>query len=203
MKVKAHSDSPENHQVSKQRRSVSVQAGELAEKSSINRALDVFDPAVPLRPIKYLNQATIEGLVFVRTQTFVDNSVKNNNKVMHPLDLKALFDKALTWTPENRRLAGRALQKHGDRLGSFWPRSKGTVADKENQAVSLVEKIISSRHTLWVYAKKTRTGGIALDLVSMSGRGVRYRPQGLFTFIEVPENHRNGLLEALKPRRQT
>ena len=203
MRIKASSDRPQDHQVNKTRKGETLQEARLAEATSNTRSIDRLDPAHPLTPFKFLNKAKLEGLVFPKTNTLVDNNVKKSGKIIEPFELNKLFEGALRWSPETIKRAGKALQKHGDRRGSFWPQAKGSIEEKERQAVSLVDKIKSSRHTFKVYQKRGRSKGIILDLVNLSGRGVRYTESGLFTFIEATRSDRDDLLEAVRPRRKT
>jgi RHS repeat-associated protein len=77
--------------------------------------------------------------------------------------------------------AGRAQQKHGDRVGSAFDPAKGTPQDKNAQGQSTVDSIVNSPDRV---DKPNRHGGI--DVLQGPGqRGARFGPDGKFTgFLE-------------------
>lgn len=77
--------------------------------------------------------------------------------------------------------AGRAQQKHGDRVGSAFDPARGTPQDKNAQGQSTVDSIVNSPDRV---DKPNRHGGI--DVRQGPGqRGARFGPDGKFTgFLE-------------------
>ncbi len=82
---------------------------------------------------------------------------------------------------EDLTKAGRAQQKHGDRVGSAFDPAKGTPQDKNAQGQSTVDSIVNSPDRV---DKPNRHGGI--DVLQGPGqRGARFGPDGKFTgFLE-------------------
>lgn len=75
--------------------------------------------------------------------------------------------------------AGRALQKHGDRAGSAFPRSTGTAAERNAQGQNVVDDMLTAR------SGRTEVLDNVINVYDLSGRGVRYRSDGSFTgFLE-------------------
>jgi hypothetical protein len=74
--------------------------------------------------------------------------------------------------------AGRALQKHGDRSGSVFPRSSGTAAERNAQGQKVLSEIL---HTPTRVANR---GGGVFDIYSKGGRGARFNRSGFIGFRE-------------------
>ncbi len=77
--------------------------------------------------------------------------------------------------------AGRALQKHGDRQGSVFPKSTGSAAARNQQGQDILEGILKSgRQT----SKPNRFGGKDI-FDNNTGRGVRFKGDGsMDAFLE-------------------
>lgn len=76
--------------------------------------------------------------------------------------------------------AGRALQKHGNRLGSAFPKIKGGPKALNPAGQNIVDDILTAPGAI---TKKNRYGG--MDIVAPDGRGVRYDAAGEFVgFLE-------------------
>jgi len=66
--------------------------------------------------------------------------------------------------------AGRALQKHGDRSGSVFPKSTGNAAARNQQGQDILEGILKSGNQT---SKPNRFGGKDI-FDNNTGRGVRF-----------------------------
>lgn len=76
--------------------------------------------------------------------------------------------------------AGRALQKHGDRLGSSFPKATGTAREKNEQARAILETILTDPGTV-----QTPLGRGGVEFRHPSGRGARFEADGSFGgFVE-------------------
>jgi hypothetical protein len=77
--------------------------------------------------------------------------------------------------------AGRALEKHGSRPGSVFPRATGNIAAKNAQGQQILEEILRSNNQRTV---PNRFGGH--DIFNLgSGRGVRFAGNGeMIGFLE-------------------
>jgi hypothetical protein len=72
--------------------------------------------------------------------------------------------------------AGRALQKHGDRTGSVFPKSSGSSASRNAQGQRILEDILKSKSRR---TKPNRFGG--QDIIDdATGRGARFDSNGDF-----------------------
>nr|MDD9328812.1 hypothetical protein [Neisseria sp. 51.81] len=81
-------------------------------------------------------------------------------------------------------IAGRALQKHGNREGSAFPSAQGNPISVNLQAEKIVNDILSNPNTI---AKQRNTGrfGKVTDITAPDGRGLRYDSNGkLIGFLE-------------------
>ncbi|AGP47392.1 hypothetical protein M621_22940 [Serratia plymuthica S13] len=84
-------------------------------------------------------------------------------------------------------LAGRALQKHGSREGSAFPTAKGNPSAINEQGQKIVDSILSDPNKSVVQSNTGRYGQVT-DVISSSGRGLRYDAQGkLIGFLEPPK----------------
>ncbi len=70
--------------------------------------------------------------------------------------------------------AGRALQKHGDREGSVFPKSTGSASGRNQQGQEILESILSSDKQ---HVKPNRFGGNDI-YDSNTGRGARFDGEG-------------------------
>ncbi|WP_315710637.1 VENN motif pre-toxin domain-containing protein [Brenneria uluponensis] len=84
-------------------------------------------------------------------------------------------------------LAGRALQKHGSREGSSFPSAKGNPSAINEQGQKIVDSILNDPNKSVVRSNTGRYGQVT-DVISSSGRGLRYDAQGkLIGFLEPPK----------------
>ncbi|MFN2637433.1 MAG: RHS repeat-associated core domain-containing protein [Gemmatimonadaceae bacterium] len=82
--------------------------------------------------------------------------------------------------------AGRALEKHGSRTGSVFPRAVGNAGAKNAAGQSIVEDILTAPGSRKVDLTSGRFKG-GFDIYAPDGRGVRYDASGKFiTFLEPP-----------------
>ena len=83
--------------------------------------------------------------------------------------------------------AGRALQKHGDRLGSAFPVVKGKDNVINSTAQNVVNGILKNPKST-VSINSTGRFGEVIDVVGPDGRGVRFTSDGkkLIGFLEPP-----------------
>jgi hypothetical protein len=73
-------------------------------------------------------------------------------------------------------LAGRALQKHGDRVGSVFPKGFGDLPTRNAHGQAILEGILrSSQQT----TRANRYGGFEVFNV-LTGRGARFDSLGKF-----------------------
>lgn len=83
--------------------------------------------------------------------------------------------------------AGRALQKHGGRIGSAFPPVKGNTAAINEQGQSIVDGILNDESKKVLFSNTGRFGQVT-DIIATDGRGLRYDPQGkLIGFLEPPK----------------
>jgi filamentous hemagglutinin len=76
--------------------------------------------------------------------------------------------------------AGRALEKHGSRPASVFPKATGDVAAKNSQGAAALSDIL---HNVGTIEKANRFGGA--DYVATDGRGARFDRKGEFMgFLE-------------------
>lgn len=75
--------------------------------------------------------------------------------------------------------AGRALQKHGSRQGSAFPRVTGTARDFNREGQKIVEEIVRNPASARI---TNRFGGA--DVIAPDGRGIRIKPDGSVHFLE-------------------
>jgi len=81
----------------------------------------------------------------------------------------------------NFTVAGRALQKYGNREGSIYPTAKGTPAQTNEQGQRILDSIDKAPGAS--VKKGNRFGGF--DVIAPDGRGARFDPQGNFRgFLE-------------------
>ena len=81
-------------------------------------------------------------------------------------------------------IAGRALQKHGNREGSAFPRAQGNPASVNLQADKIINDILDNPKTIYIQRNTGRFGRVT-DIVSPDGRGLRYDSNGkLIGFLE-------------------
>lgn len=76
--------------------------------------------------------------------------------------------------------AGRALQKHGDRPGSAFPRATGTSAQKNTQGQQVVDGILTNPDS------RVIVRGDRIDIYAPDGLGVRFYPDGNFKGLLEP-----------------
>jgi hypothetical protein len=88
-------------------------------------------------------------------------------------------------TPDRAGLskAGRALDKHGGRPGSAFPKAKGTPADKNAQGQFELDDILTSPNTSQY---PNRLGG--QDIFISNGRGARFDNNENFIGFLQPRN---------------
>jgi len=80
--------------------------------------------------------------------------------------------------------AGRALQKHGDRLNSLFPKPQGNPHTINEQALAIVEEILKNPKRSVTVRYHARFGEIT-EIYAPDGRGIRYDSQNHFIgFIE-------------------
>lgn len=77
--------------------------------------------------------------------------------------------------------AGRALEKHGGRQGSVFPKATGNVGDKNRQGQEILERILTDPGTKSV---PNNYGG--QDYLDPSGRGARFDRDGSFRGFSEP-----------------
>jgi RHS repeat-associated protein len=81
--------------------------------------------------------------------------------------------------------AGRALQKHGSRLGSAFPKAKGSPAEISRVAQEIVDDILSDPGTTFTRRYHPRYASDVIEVVAPDGRGIRYTGTGDFMgFLE-------------------
>ncbi len=80
--------------------------------------------------------------------------------------------------------AGRALQKHGSRLGSSFLQAKGNPSDINRQAQNIVDNILNNPDSKITRRHHPRFGDI-IEIKSSDGHGIRYDGYGNFIgFLE-------------------
>ncbi|MGB3464929.1 MAG: hypothetical protein WBA74_06660 [Cyclobacteriaceae bacterium] len=80
---------------------------------------------------------------------------------------------------------GRALQKHGSRSGSLFPKATGNAASMNAQGKSVLQNIISHPNASTVTRHHRRFGNI-MEIKIPNGQGARFSADGktFFGFIE-------------------
>jgi len=85
-------------------------------------------------------------------------------------------------------LAGRALQKHGSRVGSAFPSVKGSPSEINAHGQKIADDILNNRASIVTF-KDTGRFGKVMDVVAPDGRGVRYDASGKFIgLLEPPKS---------------
>ena len=83
-------------------------------------------------------------------------------------------------------VAGRALQKHGDRAGSAFPRVTGNAANRNAAGQSIVDDILTNPGSTFT-PRATGRHGQFVDVVAPDGRGLRFGSDNrLIGFLEPP-----------------
>ncbi|MFO6297982.1 hypothetical protein [Rahnella selenatireducens] len=83
--------------------------------------------------------------------------------------------------------AGRALQKHGGRVGSVFPSVKGNTLAINEQGQSIVDNILNDTGKTVLQSNTGRFGQVT-DIIATDGRGLRYDLEGkLIGFLEPPK----------------
>ena len=81
--------------------------------------------------------------------------------------------------------AGHALQKHGNRTGSVFPKVHGTPYVINESARRIVRNILSSENVKYQQRYHGRFGKI-IEIYIPNGQGIRYHSNGKFIgFIEL------------------
>ncbi len=84
-------------------------------------------------------------------------------------------------------VAGRALQKHGERLGSLFPKPKGNPQAINEQASTLVVGILTHSKRTITKRHHARFGNV-VEIYAPNGQGIRYDSHNHFIgFIEKGE----------------
>lgn len=95
--------------------------------------------------------------------------------------LDELLDGAKHIDPASKKgdltLAGRALQKHGSREGSAFPPAQGNPLTINAQGQNIVEGILNDPDKIVIQSNTGRYGQVT-DIISSSGRGLRYDANG-------------------------
>jgi hypothetical protein len=81
--------------------------------------------------------------------------------------------------------AGRALQKHGSRPGSAFPKPRGSVATINRDAQVIVDGILDDPGSQSVVRHHALYGDI-LEIRAPDGRGLRYDKSGSFLGLLEP-----------------
>jgi len=122
------------------------------------------------------------GVVEVTSKRIGTDAAKGGMRILSNLSKKNIDD----FLNEGARIdrngltkAGRALQKHGSRSGSVFPKVSGKMLNSRGQ--SILNEILHSPNKI---VRPNRFGG--LDIFDkITGRGVRYDAEGLFKgFLE-------------------
>ena len=80
--------------------------------------------------------------------------------------------------------AGRALQKHGNRSSSVFPKVSGSPEDINRLARDVAEAILNTPNCTYTQRRHARFGEIT-DIRTLGGRGIRYDASGNFIgFLE-------------------
>ncbi|CAI1788068.1 Filamentous hemagglutinin [Serratia proteamaculans] len=118
-------------------------------------------------------------------------SNQNSSNQIGKWSIDELSDGAKHTDPASKKgdltLAGRALQKHGSREGSAFPSAKGNPSAINEQGQKIVDSILNDPNKSVVQSNTGRYGQVT-DVISSSGRGLRYDAQGkLIGFLEPPK----------------
>ena len=107
----------------------------------------------------------------------------NVAKAVGKVDVDKLIEASKVLDKGDLTLAGRALQKHGNREGSSFPSAQGNPNKINEQAQKIVLDILNNPHT--VIEKNTGRFGQVVDIIAPDGRGLRYSTDGkLIGFLE-------------------
>ncbi|CNB12206.1 hypothetical protein [Yersinia similis] len=114
----------------------------------------------------------------------------NRKEKIGKWSLEELSDGAKYIDPASKKgdltLAGRALQKHGSREGSAFPPVQGNPLTINVQGQNVVEGILNDPGKSVIQSNTGRYGQVT-DIISSSGRGLRYDANGkLIGFLEPP-----------------
>ncbi|MGV7960722.1 VENN motif pre-toxin domain-containing protein [Photorhabdus tasmaniensis] len=119
-----------------------------------------------------------------------EQNARNNNHI-GKWSVDELSNGAKYTDPASKKgdltLAGRALQKHGSRPGSIFPEAKGNPSTINEQGQKIVDSILNDPNKTVIQSNTGRYGQVT-DVISSSGRGLRYDAQGrLIGFLEPPK----------------
>lgn len=101
------------------------------------------------------------------------DSLHTEKKGLTSLLADKLSKSADTYDRGGLTKAGRALQKHGDRLGSSFFQVKGNPTDINVQAIDIVNNILNNPDSRVIQRHHPRFGDI-VDIKSPDGQGIRY-----------------------------
>ena len=177
---------------------ISAEYKRLAEKYGISTAGDYFVSSVSMQIA--IAQAKTTGEInwasFASAGIIISANAENGRgqaKTLKPAvaaakgashSLDELSQAAKAADRGGLTAAGRALQKHGDRGGSAFPRVTGGPEAINRQGQSIVDDILTSPGSTNVTRYHARFGKVT-DIRAPDGRGVRYGPNGKFIgFLE-------------------
>jgi filamentous hemagglutinin len=113
----------------------------------------------------------------------IGSVIGGKGKGVGTLDVDKLIEASKVLDKGDLTLAGRALQKHGNREGSSFPSAQGNPNKINEQAQKIVLDILNNPHT--VIEKNTGRFGQVVDIIAPDGRGLRYSTDGkLIGFLE-------------------
>jgi len=110
------------------------------------------------------------------------------NKLPNNLSLEILSKGATILDRNGLTIAGRALQKHGDRFGSVFPQVKGSVQLKNYTGQLVVNEILNNPNSTFT-TKPWVNNGVSINVIDVkdpTGRGVRFDAVTgkMITFLE-------------------
>jgi len=101
------------------------------------------------------------------------------------LNFSELFNSANEAHDRYLTKAGHALQKHGNRAGSVFPKVHGKPYVINESARRLIRNILSHDNVKYLHRYHGRFGKI-VDIYIPNGQGIRYHSNGQFIgFIEL------------------
>ncbi|MFU8807328.1 MAG: polymorphic toxin-type HINT domain-containing protein [Bradymonadaceae bacterium] len=84
-------------------------------------------------------------------------------------------------------MAGRSLQKHGNRPGSAFPTPSGSPSNMNTQGQFVVDDILTSPHSTRTLEANPRFGEV-IEVREPGGRGIRYTREGEFLHFLEPRH---------------
>ena len=135
---------------------------------------------LPRQMEKFAGNLALKGIESASQEAFISTLKARIAKLETRIDLNALSRAGQVLDRCGLTKAGRALDKHGGRSSSVFPKASGTITDKNIQGQWHLDDILTHP---FGFSRHNNMGGI--DYYRPDGSGVRYFGNGQFRgFLE-------------------